>query len=159
AIVAVALAALRNADDSWAGGLLLGTPALLCGALVGAACGKEASRSRRLGFSAFGGAYFALAFLGLSVGHLAKLPATWLLTYIHQRVAPQQTFTFLVPLAAPGQTGPGTVVMSSITSGPSANTFTVTTTSQVARAAPANGVATGRWKSLLPGAANYEAFS
>src|SRR4051794_26136035 len=85
--LAVAIAALRNADESWAGGLLLATPLLLSAALVGGLCGAERSRARRLGFAVFGWSYFALAFLGLSDQSLGKLPTTWLLSYVHQRVA------------------------------------------------------------------------
>ena len=46
-VLALAIAALRNANDSWAGGLLLATPLLLCSALIGASCGQR--RSRALG--------------------------------------------------------------------------------------------------------------
>ena len=46
AVAAVAIAAHRNADDYWAGGLLLATPGLLCVALVGAVCGVPAPRPR-----------------------------------------------------------------------------------------------------------------
>jgi hypothetical protein len=62
-VLALAIAALRNANDYWAGGLLLAAPMLLCIALVGASCGQRRSRDRRLGFAVFGWAYFALAFL------------------------------------------------------------------------------------------------
>src|SRR5258708_641851 len=85
-VLAVGIAALRQADDDWAGGMLRATPLFLCTALVGGLCGKEASRSRRLGFASFGWAYFALAFLGLSDDNLARLPTSRLLQYVHQQV-------------------------------------------------------------------------
>jgi hypothetical protein len=58
--LAVAIAALRNADDYWAGGLLLATALLIGVATLGAFY-----HSGRLGFDVFAGGYFALAFLGL----------------------------------------------------------------------------------------------
>src|SRR5262249_61336937 len=51
-VLALAIAALRNATDSWAGGMLLATPLLLSVALVGTSCGEGRSRARRLGFAA-----------------------------------------------------------------------------------------------------------
>src|SRR4051794_8501084 len=86
--LAIGLAALRGANEYWAGGLLLATPVLLCVALVGALCGKKRSRAGRLGFAVFGGAYFALAFLGLSEANLAKLPTSMLLRFVTERVVP-----------------------------------------------------------------------
>ena len=51
----------------------------------------------------------ALAFLGLSNQNLAKLPTTWLLVYVHQRVAPRQTIIGTLALDTSdmwtGQTG------------------------------------------------------
>ena len=158
-VLALAIAALRNANDYWAGGLLLTTPLLLCGALVGASCGEGRSRARRLGFAVFGWAYFALAFLGLSEGNLAKLPTSWLLISIHQRVAPLQTFTYTVTGTMSGQMGQGTVFVSSGSPGPMANTLTATPNARwVAANPPGPAVAQG-WKAILPGAANYDAFS
>jgi hypothetical protein len=87
-VSAVVLTALRNADDAWAGGMILGTPLLLGVALIAALCGRERSRAGRLGFAILGGGYLALAFLGLSERDLAKLPTTRLLIYVHQQVSP-----------------------------------------------------------------------
>ncbi len=115
--LAVAIAALRNADDYWAGGLLLATALLIGVAALGAVYNSGRWRAGRLGFVVFGGGYFALAFLGLSEPNLAKLPTTWLLRYVHEKVAP---------------TSMGNGVW----------------------AFPEN-----HWSSMLPGAANYDAFS
>src|SRR5262249_28882609 len=151
--------ALRNADDSWAGGLLLATALMIGMATLGAVYHSGRRRAGRLGFAVFSGGYFALAFLGLSDRNLAKLPTTWLLTYVHQRVSPPLTFAVTLTGASPGQVGQGTILMSNVTPGPLANTITTTTTSQFAVTTGASGGTSARWKALLPGAANYEAFS
>jgi hypothetical protein len=157
--LAVAIAALSNADDSWAGGLLLATPLLIGLAALGAVYHSGHRRAGRLGFAVFSGGYFALAFLGLSDQNLAKLPTTRLLTYVHQHVAPPLTFTVTLAGTGTGQTGQGTVLFSNVTPGPLANTVTTTTTSQFAVTGGASGGTAARWKAMLPGAANYEAFS
>src|SRR5215831_277854 len=114
--MAVAIAALRNADDSWAGGLMLTTALLIGVATLGAFYHSGRRRAGRLGLAVFGGGYFALVFLGLSDQNLAKLPTSWLLLYVHQRVAPPQTFTLTVTGGtAPGQMGQGTILMSNVT--------------------------------------------
>jgi hypothetical protein len=93
--------------------------------------------------------------LGLSEGDLGKLPTSWLLTYVHQRVAPPQTYTFTG--SATGQTGSGMVLMSDVRPGPIANTVTTSTT-QAFMASTVDPAIANRWKSLLPGAASYESF-
>lgn len=158
-VLAVGIAALRDANDHWAGGLLLATPTALGIALIGGLCGAERKRARRLGFAVLGGSYFALAFLGLNE-NLSKLPTTRLLTYIHQQVAPPQTFTVTFTGALPTSINPGTIIMQNIQPGPVPNTTTTTVTSRAWLATPANTpAATNRWQAMLPGAANYEAFS
>jgi hypothetical protein len=156
--VAVAVAALRNADDYWAGGLLLATPLLIGFVTLGAVYHSGRPRARRLGFAVFAGGYFALAFLG-RLDQNAKLPTTWLLLYVHQQVATTQTYALAFTSAAPGQTSQGTILMTNVTPGPSANTVTTTTTSQVILTNNVSVATPARWKSLLPGAANYESFS
>ena len=137
--VAVAITALRNSDDNWAGGSILATALLIGVVTLGAAYHSGQRRAGRLGFVVFCGGYFALAFLGLSDQNLAKLPTTRLLVYVHQRVAPPQTFTFTVTGAGPGQAGQGTILTNNISPGPSANTVIATTTSQFVVAGPVNG--------------------
>src|SRR4051794_4290798 len=90
-VMAVGLAALRGANDYWAGGLLGATPLLFGWALIGALCGRPETRPGRVGFVVLGGGYFALAFLGLSDSNLSKLPTSRLMTYAHQRVGGPQT--------------------------------------------------------------------
>jgi hypothetical protein len=157
--VAVAVAALRNADDYWAGGLLLVTALLIGVVTLGAVYHSGRRRAVRLGFVVFCGGYFALAFLGLSDQNRAKLPTTWLLVYVHQRVAPPLTFTVAFTGTAPAQVVPPSILTSNVTPGPLANTVTTTTTSQYFVSSAVSGDTSARWKSLLPGAANYQAFS
>ena len=129
--LAVSIAALRNADDYWAGGMMMATPLVLCVALIGSLCGKDRFRVRRLGFAILGGGYFALAFLGISEPNLARLPTSWLLLYVHQQVAPPQSFVWVGALATGLRRVPA-----------SANPV----------------VSPNPWKSMLPGAENYETF-
>jgi hypothetical protein len=151
---AVAIAALRNADDYWATGMILATPLLFGFALIGALCGVERFRARRLGFAILGGGYFALAFLGLAEPNLNRLPTTKLLAYVHQQVASPQTFTLTVTTSPPAS-GQTSFIVSNSSSGP----FNFVTTTAFVPGSASSGVTPGRWKSLLPGAANYEAFS
>jgi hypothetical protein len=157
--LAVAIAALRNADDYWAGAMILATPLLFCVAAIGALCGEERSRDRRLGFAILGGGYFALVFLGLSDQNLSRLPTARLLAYVHQRVSPPQTFTYAVTGSMTAPASPGTIILADIRPGP-LNLVTTTTTISAPNPDPTSTAITpNRWKSLLPGAANYEAFS
>ncbi len=90
--LAVAIAALRNADDYWAGGLLLATALVIGVAALGAVYHSDRRRAGRLGFAVFGGGYFALVFMGLSEPNLNRLPTTWLLRYFNEKVAPTPIF-------------------------------------------------------------------
>jgi hypothetical protein len=86
--LALAFAAVRNANDYWAGGMLLGTPLLIPTAAVSAAYHTGRRRAGRLGFAVFGALYFTLTFVGYSHQHLAKLPTSWLLTYVYDQAKP-----------------------------------------------------------------------
>ncbi len=61
-VVALGMAALRNASEVWAGATFLLTCAVLCLAVVGVVCREEAERSWWLGFALFGWGYLVLAF-------------------------------------------------------------------------------------------------
>ena len=155
-VLGVAIAALRNADDYWAGGMILATPFLLGVALIAALCGDERSRARRLGFAILGGGYFVLAFLGLSGPYRTLLPTSQLLAYVHQQVAAPQTFTLYIttPTSA---TAPQRY--SVVRSNPVRVNVAPTTVPSTTNAMSNPAAMTNRWKSLLPGAANPEAFS
>jgi hypothetical protein len=150
-VSAVAIAALRNADDYWAGGMILATPLLLGVALIVALCGEERARARRLGFAILGGGYFALAFMGLSERNVARLPTSWLLLQVHLRVTRPQ----LITIAGTLQFGPSSGATVSV-SQPIPTSSVVT---PVPASAPASVISPNRWRSMLPGAANYEAFT
>jgi hypothetical protein len=157
--IAVAIAALRNADDYWAGGFMMATALLIGVVTLGAFYHSGRQRAGRLGFAVFGGGYFALAFLGLSEQNLARLPTTWLLSYVHQHVAPPQTVTFTITGNTWGPSGQGTIQAGNVAPGTLAFTSSTATSSQFAVVNGASGNPPSRWWSLLPGAANYEAFS
>jgi hypothetical protein len=153
-VVAVAIAALRNPDNYWASGMILMTPLIVGFVLIGALCGAERLRARRLGFAIFGGGYFALAFLGLREPNLRRLPTSQLLSTIHDLAVPPQVYTISLTTAR-SRTSTSTIEFTNSKPFPSnLGTTTATTTS-----VPATLIAPNRWNLLLPGAANYEAFS
>lgn len=153
-VAAVAVAALRNADDYWASGMILATPTLFGVALIGALCGGERARARRLGFAILGGGYFALALMGPAGRSESRLPTSQLLTYVHQQVVPTVTGTYIINAVAT-VAGTGTSPAPATGAAP----LYVVTSPPAGQGTSSNLVVTGRWKSLLPGAANYEAFS
>ena len=136
--LAAALAALRNPDDYWAGGLLIVTLVLLGTAVLAVVYERGRSRAGWLGFLVFGGAYLAL-----SVGQLpsaamsAKLPTTRLMSYAHARVdAAARLRAKLVFQIIDQSTGTMSFDEAAIQADPSQ-----------------------KWKAIVPGAVNYEAFS
>jgi hypothetical protein len=153
--VAIAVAALRNADDYWAGVLMLGTASLIGITALGAFYHSGHRRASRLGFTIFAGVYFTLAFLGLSEQNLSRLPTSWLLLYIHQRVSPPQTFNLTYAGPPPSRVP----AVSNISPALVANAATTTPPVQITLTASAPADPSARWASLLPGAANYEPFS
>jgi hypothetical protein len=92
-----------------------------------------------------------LAFLGQSDPNLAKLPTTWLLCYVHQKVAPPEIYTAALYV--------DWMNISYANASTPANTVTTPTTAKARLTNSAVVAAPARWKLLLPGAANYEAFS
>ena len=61
-IAAVGMAALRNANESWAGVVYLMTSGMLLLAIVGIGCRTGAKRTWWLGFGLFGWGYLSLAY-------------------------------------------------------------------------------------------------
>jgi hypothetical protein len=159
---AIAAAALRNADDYWAGGLMLLTALLIGVAALGAFYHSGRRRASRLGFVVFGGGYFTLAFLGLSDRNLAKLPTSWLLNYVSQQVGPAQTFSVVYGYSTPVQ-APTLITNAkpvALTATFTANTTTPYVVTQPFTApSTSSGNPSTRWNALLPGAANIDAFS
>jgi hypothetical protein len=164
-VLAVGLAALRGANDYWAGGLLTFTPLLFGLATIGALCGRPERRPRRIGFVVLGGGYFALAFLGLSDANLGKLPTSRLMLYAHQRVGVPEALALLanrVSLTG-SPTGYTLVDVSGSMQGSTALALDLGTPIlwQDLAAGLDDSTPPGAfsWRAVLPGAANYGAFS
>lgn len=90
-IIAVAVAALKNASDVWAGGLLLITLFLLASAVLGVRYRREARQAFWFGFALFGWGYLVLAEAPWFAEHVRPgLPTTALLSYLHAKISPHQ---------------------------------------------------------------------
>jgi len=88
-IVAVGLAALRSASDTWAGVIFLSTCGVLALAVVGILCRREAERAWWLGFALFGWGYMALAFWPSDIPRVPRLPTMTLLEWLSRKVGLQ----------------------------------------------------------------------
>jgi hypothetical protein len=86
-VVAVGLAALRNANDLWAGSMLLAAMAATGAAILGAILSRGRERAWWLGFALFGGGYLAAAFGSIR----SELATTVALRYVHSQVTDQST--------------------------------------------------------------------
>jgi hypothetical protein len=87
-VVAIALAALRNASETWAGVTFLMTCAVLCLAIVGVVCRGGRERAWWLGFALFGWGY-----LLLSLWSTVNLPTMTVLDVIAERLGMQVRFS------------------------------------------------------------------
>ena len=160
-VLAVGLAALRGANDYWAGGLLLGTPLLFGLSLIAAFSGKDGKRAGRTGFAVLGGGYFALAFLGLSEGNLRRLPTSWLLQYVHEQVGGQANVSVVFSTITTTNQG-GTVLTQNVSGtrlGIAANAPATLTGNVVFNNSTTTTVSGNTWKFLLPGVANNDSFN
>ncbi|MBX6316320.1 MAG: hypothetical protein IRY99_25925 [Isosphaeraceae bacterium] len=90
-VCGVAVAALRDASDVWAGILLLLTLGWLGTAILGAFYRREGRRAWWVGFALFGWGYLALAFGPWSAEQVGpRLPTTQLLEYLHSKMDSKQ---------------------------------------------------------------------
>ena len=81
-VSAISLAALRGADETWAGMLLLAALAAVGAAVLGAAILRGRERAWCAGFACFGGGYLAITFgPWLSDSFEPRLGTTHLLEY------------------------------------------------------------------------------
>jgi hypothetical protein len=156
-VFAVGLAALRNANELWAGMLLLVALAAVGVAVMGAVILRGKERDWWAGFAFFGGGYLALA-IGpwLSDTFQPQLGTTHLLEYVHARVVSSSIATFDVSRADPSSVLFRVVTSDgAVTSRTVANSVYNSTSGEdlLASVAPAN-----RWRSALPGAANRDQF-
>jgi hypothetical protein len=84
-VVALGLAALRNASEVWAGVMFLFTCAVLCLAIVGAICRDGPRRAWWLGFALFGWGYLLLSLwskVNLPTMALLDAIASWLRLHV-----------------------------------------------------------------------------
>jgi hypothetical protein len=151
-VSAVGLAALRNANALWATVMTMVALAFVCVAVLWAIllCGRE--RAWWLGFAVLGGVY-----LFVSVSPLQyRLGTTRLLEYVHAKVADTSIATFDV-----SRLDQNSVLFRIVTTAGDVSERTVansvyhSTSGQdlVVSLAPPN-----RWRSMLPGAANFDPF-
>jgi hypothetical protein len=158
-VSAVGLAALRNASNLWAGMMLLVALAAVGIAVLGAVILRGKERYGWAGFAFFGGGYLALA-VGPWLGDTfqPQLGTTHLLSYVHSQVTAtssvlnamkvQQIYLGSVTLKAdalPDQ--------SQVSTNPASTSFTDYASDPNISPPPVN-----RWRSLLPGAANFDQF-
>lgn len=147
---AVGLAALRNANELWAGMLMLLTLAAVGVAILGAVIMRGRERAWWLGFAVFVGGYMAISISPLQL----QLSTTHLLDYLHARVVGSSIATFEVSRPDRSsvlyrvETIDGTVNSRTV-----ANSVYYSTPGEdiLATMEPAN-----RWRSMLPGAANRD---
>ncbi|MDB5352859.1 MAG: hypothetical protein JWN86_4106 [Planctomycetota bacterium] len=104
----VAVAALKNASDAWAGVLLLLTLLLLGISLLGILHRRGGARAFWQGFAIFGWGYLVLSqapWIADQVG--PRLPTTQLLAYAHEKAHPSPetrgTFQFVAQLTGNSQ--------------------------------------------------------
>jgi hypothetical protein len=136
--LAVAFAALRNADVYWSGGLLIVNLILMGTAILAVVYERGQSQAGWLGFLVFGGAYLALSIGQLPSAEVsAKLPTTRFITYAHARV---ETVGRLR----------GKLVFQIVDRATGTTTF-----DEAAIQADSSQI----WKAILPGAVDYQAFS
>ena len=83
----VGLAALRNANEFWAGMMLLLALSAVGIAVLGGLFSRGKEQARWVGFAAFGGGYLIVSLFPLG----AELPTTRALNYVHKRVVEVST--------------------------------------------------------------------
>ena len=86
-VAGVGLAALRNANEFWAGMMLLLALAAVGNAVLGGLFSRGRERAWWVGFAVFGGGYLIVSLFPLG----AELPTTRALNYVHLRVVEVST--------------------------------------------------------------------
>jgi hypothetical protein len=91
-VFGLALAALRNASDAWAGVLLCLTLLLLGAAILGAIYRRDGRQAYWVGFALFGCAYMLVQYVPkLWDQAVEPLPTAPLLAYLHERAHPRRS--------------------------------------------------------------------
>jgi hypothetical protein len=160
--IAVAFAALRGANEFWAGGLVLAVLCLLGYSLLRSIHARGKARAASLGFLILGGGYF-LAVRTLPAQESAWLPTSQLLSYVERQVIGDRVF-------AVNFTSGSTITSTATTITQTPPTSLTTSTGSVlvlANPATTSGnvfvqnaqtPSVAAWAPFLPGAANGEAF-
>lgn len=164
--IAIGLAALRNADDTWAGIMLLLAFGLLGVALVGTICERGRPRAWWVGFLVFEGAYLALIFGTWFPERLqSKLATTLALNYVHDQVRPYEEEKLLLASfraerrALQAQIeGVKIEGQSPVDLPPERLKLELANTDLRIGQLRQHGLPFNRWPILLPGAANQEVF-
>jgi hypothetical protein len=159
--IAVAFAALRGANEYWAGGLVLAVLFLLGYSILRSIHTQGQARAASLGFLILAGGYF-LALRALPAQESAWLPTSQLLAYVERQVIGDRMFTVnfttggtitttatTATLAAPTPATPGGNMV--VFSNPA-------TTAGSVRVWNSQTPSGATWAPFLPGAANGEAF-
>jgi hypothetical protein len=89
-VAAIALAALRNADQRWAGMILLAVLTVEGNAILGAIFLKGRERAWWTGFALLAGTYLALSVSPLH----SRVPTTRLMAFVHAKVIASHLTTF-----------------------------------------------------------------
>jgi hypothetical protein len=99
-LIAIGIAALRDANERWTGALLLITLAVLACSAFGLAYHRGAARASWFGFAVFGWGYLSLTFGPYSPRDVRlMLPTTQALVHLHARLRPggRSVLTTVIP--------------------------------------------------------------
>lgn len=109
-VAGVGIAALRNASPAWTGSMLFLTLALLGVSVLGMVYRRDGKRAFWLGWGIFSGGYLALAFAPWWAQEIKPvLPTSLLLSYLHERLAPNGPLTVTLALDQQMQNMQGTL--------------------------------------------------
>ncbi|WP_435008114.1 hypothetical protein P12x_005389 [Tundrisphaera lichenicola] len=162
--VAISFAALRGANDWWAGGLVLATLGLLGYGILAAWHGRGRSRAAWLGFLVFAGGYF-FAIRTLPDPEASWLPTSQALQIFQDRWFGASFFTISLATTTTTPGGPGTsnFVVSTVPSGNSATSTTISANTVAIRNPVTVGSSTGLnaqfYNGLWPLVPNRAAFT
>jgi hypothetical protein len=178
-VAAVGLAALRNANELWAGMMVIVALGAVGVAVLGAVFLRGKERAWWIGFAFFGGGYLALA-VGpwLSDTFQPQLGTTHLLRYVHSEVTASPPAQGSIAALQQQRADLRLLVKSLMDSGgdplaiaalsrqlaranaavKQGQTSTISGSLSFDPASDTTGPPVNRWRSFLPGAANHDSF-
>jgi hypothetical protein len=128
-VVAVAIAALRNASEVWTGVLLSVTLVVLACSAFGVAYRRGAARAGWFGFAVFGWGYLALT-LGPWDRFQSSLPTSRALVYAHGQLFPPEVYSVVSEVVpSPTGSGPGVMTVRTMKRGDASASVTVNSSS------------------------------